>query len=288
MLDKLVSLLCVGFVGAVLAGEEAEVQKQPLKDPGVESLRFELRHIENKGVGYNTGYSTVEIFIAPAADPWDFMTLIDLRAHILNNGKFDSNVGFGFRMPGGCRLYGINFYWDYRLTQRYHYDQFGVGFETMGVRWDFRANGYIPFGEKESPIYDGSTVEFAMSGVDAEVAYHFLKNRHIDLYAAVGPYYYFHNKKGMDFADAIGGRARVAAKIYDYISLELINTYDSLFHENVQGSISLNVPLGPRARLSEKSKSKLKKCQNTYCLGQRLIQNVERQEIIVLSHGQMK
>src|SRR5690348_10439786 len=54
-----------------------------------------LRHIENKGIGYKTGYTTLEGFLAK---DWDrFVPFIDARGHIFNDGKWAANAGIGFR-----------------------------------------------------------------------------------------------------------------------------------------------------------------------------------------------
>lgn len=268
--------------------------------PGLESMRTEIRHIENKGVGYNTGYTTLELFIAPCPYRWSVMPFLDLRGHVFDNGRFASNAGFGIRKLFDRRAYGLNAYWDYRDTRRGHYNQVGVGLETLGTFWDLRLNGYLPVGDKTSSPYHikkRSTVEFetfsgnsaiirqntrtlskqeyAMRGVDAEAAFHVLKYDNFDLVPAIGPYYYqFENKH------AIGGRVRLSAQIYQYLSLDLINTYDSRFHENIQGSVGLNIPLGPKMKCS--SSRRFKKCADSYLLCERMLQDVYRQEIIVV------
>jgi len=299
---RLCTLFCIMMLSAfarspTLAQEETDIDPSP--------MRIELRHIENKGVGYNTGYTTLEAFLAPSANK--ITPFLDLRGHVFDDGKFAANTGVGFRLLNGCRVYGVNAYYDYRHTKRHHYNQVSLGFETMGIRWDFRVNGYFPVGSKKSnpyhiqtsitnPSFDSfidhaaiirqtsttnSKVEFAMTGGDAEAAYHILKNKNIDFYAAAGPYYYNYKNK-----QAIGGKVRFFAKIFKYLSLELINSYDSRFHENIQGSIGLNIPFGKKANTS-KSQTHAK-CKDTYLLNQRLFQDVERQEIIVVDQLHQK
>lgn len=277
------------------------------EDRNPRPIRIELRHIENKGVGYNTGYTTLEAFLAPSGNRWHVTPFLDLRGHVFDNGKFASNAGIGLRLLSNCRVYGFNAYYDYRNTKEQHYNQVSFGFETMGVRWDFRLNGYLPVGNKTSHPYDihnsithpsfdsfvenlafirqtatkKNKVEFAMAGVDAETAYHILNHKNIDLYAAGGPYYYnYKNRK------AIGGKVRLFAQVYKYLSLELINSYDSRFHENIQGSIGINIPLGTKFKISKNKK--FKNCKDSYFLAQRLFQDVKKQEIIVVDHFNQK
>jgi len=35
-----------------------------------------------------------------------------------------------------------------------HYNQVSLGLESLGERWDFRANGYLPVGDKKSRLFD--------------------------------------------------------------------------------------------------------------------------------------
>lgn len=267
---------------------------------GAGHYRVAVRHIESGGIGYNQGYTTLKAFLAPDPSRLSLMPFVDFRGHVFDDGKFAANAGLGIRALADCRVYGANLYYDYRNTKQQHYNQIGLGFETLGVRWDFRANGYLPVGSKKSSFYDSSTtsvsvfdsfqgnqaltrqtftsngkVQFAMKGVNVEAAFHILKNENIDLYAAVGPYYYNYSSK-----QAIGGQARVGARIYEYLSVEAINSYDSRFHENIQGSIGINIPFGPRPKVSKNKK--LEKCSSSCLLAQRIVQDVQRQEIIVV------
>lgn len=295
----LLSLLPLFYCSACAAYSKRVAEPQPTL-PTLESTRAEVRHIENKGVGYKTGYTTLEIFLAPSPDWWTVMPFLDLRGHVFDDGRFGSNMGIGFRKPAGCRVYGFNTYWDYRKTKRAHYNQVGFGFETLGADWDFRFNGYLPVGAKTSRPFDvdkKSTVnfatfrgnnalieqntyskhklEYAMKGFDAEAAFHVIKNKNFDFFPAIGPYVYqFRNKQ------AFGGRLRFSANIFQYLSLDLITTYDNRFHTNVQGSIGINIPLGPKFNPSVNAR--FSQCQDSYYLYERMLQNVIRQEIVVV------
>ena len=105
--------------------------------------RITLRHIESKGVGYNQGYTTLEgFFTVPSLIETQSVPFLDLRGHVFNDGKFAANAGLGFRYLTS-RIWGINAYYDYRNTRRMHYNQVSLGLESLGERWDFRANGYL-------------------------------------------------------------------------------------------------------------------------------------------------
>ena len=163
--------------------------------------RVSVRHIEKGGIGYDQGYTTFEGFFSTDPNFSTGMPFLDLRAHVFNNGKFASNVGIGLRKIEGCRVYGINAYYDYRKTQKNNYNQIGIGLETIGNLWDFRVNGYIPVGREISQISNSKFAgflghhmmlsqkyQFAMKGGNAELGFHFGKSDFYDFYAAFGPY----------------------------------------------------------------------------------------------------
>ena len=160
---------------------------EPCQD-GKRHYRVSARHIEAGGIGYSQGYTTLEGFFAPDPQQWLLMPFLDLRGHVFNNGKMAANAGLGFRGISGCRTYGLNAYYDYRNTKRLHYNQVGVGLETLGTLWDFRINGYLPVGRKMTSPYNvqfgsfsghylllSQKRQFAMKGADAEIGFHFGK-----------------------------------------------------------------------------------------------------------------
>lgn len=271
-----------------IASEGAELQKQEDTCLGMESMRISARHIEAGGIGYNKGYTSLEAFIGADPNLFRVMPFLDVRGHVFNDGKLAANAGFGIRSVLGCRVYGINAYYDYRHTSRKDYSQVGIGLESLGKLWDGRVNGYFPFGKKMSSPYDvafagfqGNALlvdqrfQYAMKGFDAEVGFHFAKRAGFDFYAAVGPYYFI----GDIGKRAIGGKARIAAYYKKYVALELSDSCDNVFKNNVQGQLTLSFPFGPKS----KPKTSRKLCQDTCLLEERMIQPVARQEIVVVS-----
>lgn len=266
--------------------------------------RIEASHIEANGVGYKKGYSSLAAFAAP----FTFCSLvpfIDLRAHVFNDGKLAANAGLGVRTLLDTKIYGINGYYDYRKSSHHHYNQVGLGIEVLGRRLEYRLNGYLPVGKKESPafhrdnssnpLFDSfrghdmliSTVsrsksEFAMKGFDGEVGAVIMKKKHYNAYLGLGPYYY----SGPYRKHAVGGRARLTVKAYKYVLLECISTYDSLFHEIVQGRIGVTVPFGPKKPAS--TSVDIPCCEKALAMNKKLYQDVERQEIIVLKSHRKK
>lgn len=248
-------------------------------------MRMEIRHIEANGIGYKKGYTTLDFFLGKSWE--DYLSFLDLRAHVFNDGKFAFNAGLGTRFLMNTRVRGVNLYYDYRNSAHQHYNQLGLGLEDLGVNWDYRINGYVPLGKTQSHSF-GPTLfskfkgnelilkrkkDFAMYGVHAEVAYHFNKWGDVELYPAIGPYWF-----GKDDRNAWGGQFRLDLKYKDYVTLEGSVSYDSVFHDLYQGQITLSLPFGPRCQIQ---KRECIDCCDLMMLRDRMTQPVYREEIIV-------
>ena len=117
------------FLQASLSGAPATYKKQlaaapkssasPKNAPPAPCIdenlcRAELRYRDPRGVGYNTGYTTLELFLTPNWDS-NVQPFVDLRGHIFNDGKWAANAGLGAR---GAWLkdviFGLNTYYDFR------------------------------------------------------------------------------------------------------------------------------------------------------------------------------
>lgn len=247
-----------------------------------------FRHIEAGGIGYNQGYSSFEGFFVPNQDQF-LMPFLDVRAHIFNDGKIAANVGLGLRTTTQRRVYGINTYYDYRKTQKIHYNQMGFGLEALGNRWDFRLNGYLPMGKKITSPYQKKFVgfsgnqmiisqkyQFAMKGAQAELGIHFGESQFGDFYAAAGSYY-FVGKVGPHIW---GGKGRLGIRFKEYFTFELSDSYDKMFHNRFQCQLTFTVPFGKGS--CTKQTDAYHSCKISDVLYSRLIQPVERQEIIVV------
>jgi hypothetical protein len=252
--------------------------------------RVSVRHIESGGVGYNKGYTTLEGFFASNLERWDIIPFLDLRGHVFDDGYFAANAGIGYRQIVGHRIYGLNAYYDARNTQSLFYSQMGLGFETLGKFWDFRANGYLPVGKQMATIgnpqfeqFSGNQMlisqsyQFSMKGADAELGFPFLPYKWATLYAAVGPYYYI----GEIGSSTLGGKIRLNIGLGRYFAVEFSNSYDAMFHNNFQVQITLALPLGKKSFDS-------KKMNNHQCSvdvpRSRILEPVERDEIIVVGN----
>jgi len=255
--------------------------------------RAGLRHIEGGGIGYNEGYTTLEMFLSRDPSQWEITPFLDVRGHVFNNGKWAANAGVGLRALWGDQVLGINTYYDYRKASRLNSNQVGVGFEALGNLFDFRINGYLPVGKSISTPFDttfggffenymllSQKYQYAMRGVNAEVGCHFRKTALFDLYAAAGPYCF----KGEMGSSTWGGKARVAATFRDILTLEISDSYDRAFHNKFQGQISLNYFFGPKSKVQREART----CRAVNTLNERMLQPVNRQEIIVIDTTKQK
>jgi len=275
---------------ALCASMKAQ-KTHPLCPDAPQANRLSFRHIEANGIGYNRGYTTAELFLAPM-DLWKntYMPFLDLRAHYFNDNKWAGNAGIGMRFLSGDRIWGVNGYYDYRKTKHQHYNQVGAGFESLGHVWDFRLNGYLPVGAKSSHYYDtqfesfqGNSIlishkrEFAMKGANGEVGIHCNPNsRNLPVYFAAGPYYL--EGKGKV---AWGGQARLRVNLSEYLTLEGNTSYDKVFRWIGQGQVGIHIPFGGRRRVKQR---KDHVCKNEVILARRLEQSVDRFEIIPVNH----
>ncbi len=275
------------FCAAILSGfATAHAEKKTCTD-GKQHYRTTIRHIESGGIGYKDGYTTFEAFLASDPSQWTITPFLDARGHVFNNGKWAANAGAGLRTLWKNRAYGINTYYDYRNTGRFHSNQIGAGLETLGELFDFRINGYLPVGIKTSNPYATTFGTFsgnymfvsqkyqsAMKGADAEFGFHFGKPESFDFYVAAGPYYFIGKKDPATW----GGKARIAGSFKDILTLEISDSYDRTFHNKFQGRISLSFSFGPKSKVKQQGRT----CKVANTLNDRMLQPVGRQEIVVI------
>jgi hypothetical protein len=262
-------------------------------DLGPVFARTSLRHIESNGIGYNTGYSTLDLFVAPGKDFHSWLPFLDARMHVFNNGQPALNAGLGLRYKTSSWVYGLNSYYDYRKTHRLHYNQLGLGFEALSKKWDIRANGYIPVGKLKSKNFQlqfshfqdhfamlSSKKEFAMYGAHLESGYHIKDREKMSLYAALGPYCFYNEGK-----NAAGGQARINASFYDYLKIEVSGSYDPVFKWIGQGQAGIMISFGSKSKKTVKEQTP---CYRQNVITERSLQNVDREEIVVLDRKKYK
>lgn len=226
--------------------------------------RLILKHREHNGVGYDTGYSTLQAFLAPS---WKngFMPFIDLRGHVFDDQKFATNAGVGLRYEFSEYTFGSNFYIDYRNATHLNPFQLAGGLEFLSDTFDIRANGYGPFTDttyasnykfqqfsSNGAIFK-QTAKAALPVIEAEVGAPIGERcNNLNFYAALGPYYLFGKTvKKIDLGNAVGGKGRLVADYNNLVTFSADATYDKLFKWTVQGTIGLSVPLGPRKKQAD-------------------------------------
>jgi hypothetical protein len=94
---------------------------------------------------------------APLAQTDTTLLFADLRARFDDNDSREGNFGLGLRhmLASGWNL-GVYGYYDRRRSEFDHYfNQATFGIEALGRDFDFRANAYLPFGERVQGL--GST-----------------------------------------------------------------------------------------------------------------------------------
>lgn len=259
----------------------------------IHQYRATLRHIESGGIGYKDGYTTLAMFFSPDSSHWRVTPFLDARGHVFDNGKWAANAGVGLRTECHNLVYGINTYYDYRNVGRFNSNQIGVGIESLGELFEFRINGYLPIGKKSSSPYDTTFGGFsgnylflsqkyqsAMKGFNAELGFHFGRYNSFNFYAAAGPYYFI----GQVARSTWGGKARISATFKDFLRLEISNSYDRTFHNKFQAQLSLSIPFGPNPRGREQDCT----CRAVNRVYERLVQPVDRQEIIVVDNARRK
>ena len=263
-----------------------------------------FKHVEGKGYGYKEGYSTLGAFITPYSTFSHVLPFLDLRGHVFNrHWKFAANAGVGVKwLSNSPFVLAAAAYYDYRQTHHSHYNQVGLSLEFLWNRWEFRANGYLPVGEKthvrkisETASYSFEKfaghslfytttldihrkVEFAMKGVDAELGFHLMHPQEFyTLYLGGGPYY-FHSPSGLK-KHALGGQVRIQARVTPYITLQISDSWDNLFHNKFQGEISLNIPFG--GHVMKRNGDFKAPCCEVLSMESRMVQPMHRNEIIV-------
>lgn len=235
-----------------------------------------IRTVQGRGIGVDRGYTTLALFSTlQPFEEYPLMPFIDVRCHRLNNQHFAGNFGGGVRFYNSQinKVIGFNCYYDF-LEEHQGSHQFGSGFECLGDYCDFRLNGYFPLGNKRGRkntvhtdypggffcnAHENSKV---LKGLDCEIASSLSRFCELpfDLYLGAGPYFY--RQKGD--RNIWGGRVRVGIELFKYVKAELRWTHDAVFHNRMQGVISLSIPFGNSNR-----------CSKTF------YQHVVRQEIIV-------
>lgn len=215
-----------------------------LSDVGTPTSYSFLKHREHKGVGYDTGYTSIDVMASPI-DFSFFYPFINIRGHVFNDGRFASNFGLAgrFILKENSGVFGANFFYDYRNSQIFSAQQMGAGLEFFKGDLAFRANGYMPIGILKGQDHSHSQV--ALANIDGEAEIGILQSKNFTLFSALGVYYLcgrsYNNKT---FGKAWGSKLRITSTIYKWIEAGIDATYDHIFNFTFQGYLALKIPFG--------------------------------------------
>lgn len=254
--------------------------------PGPENARLSLRTTQPGGIGYPTGYSSIDLFYTPGSNA-NFYPFLDFRAHVFNDGKPAFNTGLGLRYLPDCSemVWGINAYWDFREAKHASFSQAGLGLEALWADWDLRLNGYVPFSRHKKGYrtdflkFQGNNAifykkyELALAGGDLNLGYYLFRGDCMDMHATLGGYYF----QGDYGKHAGGGLFRLSSNLSDYFTASGQVSYDNLFKWTGQGEISLNFAFGKTVRRYER---KVSCCTDLISIEKRLVEKPQRFEIM--------
>jgi hypothetical protein len=233
---------------------DKEVEERPRRvNPYPIPKRIDISHIEGKGIGYETGYTKLEVIFGPEYRLGHFLPLVDIEASVLDDGKIDAGIGFiGRYIPKTlCEIFGFNIFYGFRQGKLGNYQQLNGGFEILNKRWELHTNAYVPVGVKthqrtypfDDFIGDFHAVkrryEFAGYAFDVNAGYYFVNGKHFQLYASVGPYYI----SGKFHDSAWGGKFMFRPQYRDYLAIEFSASHDRIFETIYQVNVVFTIPL---------------------------------------------
>lgn len=248
--------------------------------------RLSVSHHEPNGIGYPDAYSSATGFLTLLQHEATSL-FVDLRGHVFSKRahffrvhRSAANLGAGFRELLSKRygIVGANLFYDYRRVGHHAlFHQVGAGIECLRRRWDIRANGYLPIGEREHGTHDKESSEpfgltkreFAMRGADLRIGRILFRDRDFLVHAMLGGYYF----KSKLAHPARGGLVRLSSWVNRFFSLGMSASYDSLFGDLYQFDVAFVLPFGSAKAVSHSAYQ------------QRLIEGVSRFEIMVVEEG---
>lgn len=260
-----------------------------------EDICFRVGYRSKDGVGFNRNYGTLGLFYAPVDRcQCGFEPLVDLRGHLLQNGRYAANAGIGARgFLNDELIYGLNVFYDYRNTSQSSYSQIGFGGELLSCCFfDTRVNVYLPFGKRLHTynerlfLYEAGFFarSFETETLYRQVQLEFGKSFETPFftpYFGIGTYYlksHAHKKVG---EKAVGGMWRLTTTFWNHLTFEVVGTHDHIFKNRWQFYLGLDFSIF--SILSKNISEVL--CQPT-CKSccDRLRERIYRNELIVLKN----
>ena len=221
--------------------------------------RFRIDH-SSSGGGFD-GFTGVEGFVPVGQRSGNNLTYLNGRINLDNDANLGSNLILGHRfwVPKDKRVYGGYVAWDTRDTGSEFFNQVGVGIESLGDRWDWRVNSYLPVGNRRRSsgsggpqitavnfqnnnllldITDVEEIQEALGVIEAEAGVKIAEFGNGGDLRGFGGLYYLN---GSEIGDTIGGRFRLQAQPIRSVSIGTGIQFDDVFGTNflLQASISL-------------------------------------------------
>ena len=213
--------------------------------------------------GYEESFSSVGGFV-PYFFEENAMLFFDGRGMAGYDGRGGANAGVGWRyyMPEIDRFIGVNGWYDFDASHARSYNQFGVGFESIGRYFDMILNGYIPVGNRSNNLstallgegtFSGNMllldrfneVESAFTGFDAQVGGPMPIFGRYGLQGYAGFYFFNSSASKTDFTGVSG---RLAWQLNEDLNLAVNFSDDHVFGTNTQMQISMTIPDGKPSR----------------------------------------
>lgn len=169
-----------------------------------------------------------------------------------DNNTWTATTGLGYRQVFNSQIYGAYILLDYNdlPSGSDKYWVISPGIESIGNRFEFRANGYFPLTKTftssylENPVASGNQIladqyditEQTGNGVDSEVGVKLFSIAHMPFKAFVDGYYFNMEKQDADIG--IGGR--VTFQPTRYLTLEFKDVYDNYQHNVFLGGVKIS------------------------------------------------
>lgn len=211
--------------------------------PGVPPSYTVLKHREHQGVGYTTGYSSIEI-MANLVDLQNFYPFLNVRGHVFDDGRPAANAGLALRYISANEtwVFGANVFYDFRSAKIFSPQQAGGGLELFYGKTILRANGYMPFGTVKKK---GHCAQAALANIQGEAERLFFDSENFSFRGSAGVYYLAGRAlKSRVFGKAWGSQIRLTGTLYRWIEAGIETTYDHIFNFTFQGYLGLRIPLG--------------------------------------------
>jgi trimeric autotransporter adhesin len=226
------------------------------------------------GVGHTSsqggidGATRLEGFIPLAQTTGQRITFLEGQFLLDNGGDIGGDILLGYRRydANKDRIWGGYLGFDHQQTDENSFNQIGLGVESLGKTWDFRANAYLPIGDTRDLIdettFDSgfrnvrgfqqhqfvlgrertrqviSDYEAALGGLDAEVGARLAHWSTGDLRGYGGLYFY--DAAGSD--STLGWRLRLDADPNRNVNLGVALQGDERFGTNLSFSVAFTFP----------------------------------------------